>query len=217
MSLYKPRPWQPKITDGILNNKRINILANMGSGKSAATLAALRILFLFGEIRRVLIVGPKRVAQFTWPESLDTFRESFGHMTMATAVGAPEVRHAAVRGNAMIVTINFENLEWLIDNHDSFVLSTGGSISTEPATFDQLLSSCYTVWLKASPAEHMARVVAQGDRRPMGDNSEAMQDLERILVGREPMYRKADATVNTSGLDIESSLAEVLKHVSART
>ena len=65
-----------------------------------------------------------------------------------------------------------------------------------------------------APAEG---VVAQGDRRPMGDNSEAMQDLERILVGREPMYRKADATVNTSGLDIESSLAEVLKHVSART
>lgn len=108
------------------------------------------------------------------------------------------------------------SLEWLIDNHDSFVLSTGGSISTEPATFDQLLSSCFTVWLKASPADHMARVVAQGDRRPMGDNSEAMQDLERILVGREPMYRKADATVNTSGLDIESSLAEILKHVSAR-
>jgi XRE family aerobic/anaerobic benzoate catabolism transcriptional regulator len=107
------------------------------------------------------------------------------------------------------------SLEWLIDNHDSFVLSTGGSISTEPATFDQLLSSCYTVWLKASPAEHMARVVAQGDRRPMGDNSEAMQDLERILVGREPMYRKADATVNTSGLDIEHSLAELLKHVGA--
>lgn len=108
------------------------------------------------------------------------------------------------------------SLEWLIDHHDSFVLSTGGSISTEPATFDQLLSSCYTVWLKASPADHMARVVAQGDRRPMGDNSEAMQDLERILVGREPMYRRADATVNTSGLDIESSLAEILKHVSAR-
>ncbi len=105
------------------------------------------------------------------------------------------------------------SLEWLIENHESFVLSTGGSISTEPATFDQLLSSCYTVWLKASPAEHMARVVAQGDQRPMGDNREAMQDLERILIGREPMYRKADATVNTSGLDIERSLAELLKNV----
>lgn len=107
------------------------------------------------------------------------------------------------------------SLEWLIENHDSFVLSTGGSISTEPATFDHLLTSCYTVWLKASPAEHMARVVAQGDRRPMDDNREAMQDLERILIGREPMYRKADATVNTSGLTIEQSLAELLKQVSA--
>ena len=105
------------------------------------------------------------------------------------------------------------SLEWLIENHESFVLSTGGSISTEPATFDQLLSSCYTVWLKASPAEHMARVVAQGDQRPMGDNREAMQDLERILSGREPMYRKADAIVNTSGLNTEQSLAELFKNI----
>lgn len=104
-------------------------------------------------------------------------------------------------------------LDWLIENHDTFVLSTGGSISTEPATFSELLTSCYTVWLKASPAEHMARVVAQGDRRPMGDNREAMQDLERILIGREPMYRKADATVDTSGLDIEQSLIELTRQI----
>ncbi len=107
------------------------------------------------------------------------------------------------------------SLEWLVETHESFVLSTGGSISTEPATFDELLTSCYTVWLRASPSDHMARVVAQGDQRPMGDNREAMQDLERILIGREPMYRKADAIVNTSGLDIEQSLAELLKQVAA--
>jgi len=59
----------------------------------------------------------------------------------------------------------------------------------------------------------MARVVAQGDLRPMGENREAMKDLERILVGREPMYRKADAIVNTSGLDIQQSLAELLKQI----
>ena len=105
------------------------------------------------------------------------------------------------------------SLEGLLETHESFVLATGGSIATEPATFDQLLTSCYTVWLKASPAEHMARVVAQGDRRPMGDGREAMQDLERILVGREPMYRKADVTVNTTGLDVEQSLAELIKQV----
>ena len=104
-------------------------------------------------------------------------------------------------------------LEWLIETHERFVLSTGGSISTEPATFDELLSSCYTVWLKASPAEHMERVVAQGDQRPMDDNREAMKDLERILLGREPMYRKADATVNTTGQAIEQSFAELLQYV----
>lgn len=107
------------------------------------------------------------------------------------------------------------SLESLVEQHDRFVISTGGSIATEPATFDQLLSSCFTVWLKASPADHMARVIAQGDRRPMGDNREAMQDLERILVGREPMYRKSDAIVNTSGLDVEQALAELRRCVTA--
>ena len=95
------------------------------------------------------------------------------------------------------------------------MLSTGGSIATEPATFDQLLSSCFTVWLKATPVDHMARVIAQGDRRPMGDNREAMQDLERILVGREPMYRKSDAIVNTSGLDVDQALAELKRSIMA--
>ncbi len=129
--------------------------------------------------------------------------------------GTPLSEVFSLYGQAAYRRYERRSLEWLIENKDSFVLSTGGSISTEPATFDQLLSSCFTVWLKASPAEHMARVVAQGDRRPMGDNREAMQDLERILIGREPMYRKADATVNTSGLDIEQSLAELLKNVCA--
>lgn len=104
-------------------------------------------------------------------------------------------------------------LDWLIENHDGFVLAAGGSISTEPATFSELLTSCYTVWLKAAPAEHMERVIAQGDRRPMGDNREAMQDLERILIGREPMYRKADATVDTSGLDLKHSLIELTRKI----
>jgi hypothetical protein len=65
----------------------------------------------------VLIVAPKRVAQYTWPESLATFGLSFGHMRMAVAVGDAEQRHAAVRSGAHITTINFENLEWLVDNY----------------------------------------------------------------------------------------------------
>ena len=130
------------------------------------------------------------------------------------SVGTPLSVVFSLYGQAAYRRYERRALERLIETHESFVLATGGSISTEPATFDELLTSCFTVWLKASPAEHMARVVAQGDRRPMGENREAMQDLERILVGREAMYRKADATVNTSGLDIEQSLAELLKQIS---
>lgn len=117
MKHYKPRPWQPVITNGILNNRRVNVLANMGVGKSAGTLEALSHLFLFGEIRRVLIVAPKRVAKYTWPESLANFGKSFGHMTMNVAVGNEAERHAAIRTPSHIVTINFENLEWLIEHY----------------------------------------------------------------------------------------------------
>jgi XRE family aerobic/anaerobic benzoate catabolism transcriptional regulator len=85
-------------------------------------------------------------------------------------------------------------------------LATGGSLVSEPATFERLLETCWTVWLQATPAEHMSRVIAQGDMRPMAGNRESMQDLQRILAVREPLYRQADATVDTSGKPIAQSL-----------
>jgi XRE family aerobic/anaerobic benzoate catabolism transcriptional regulator len=90
-------------------------------------------------------------------------------------------------------------LDRVIAEHPRFVLATGGSIVSEPATFERLLAACWTVWLKAAPAEHMGRAVAQGDMRPMSGNRESMADLQRILAGREPLYRRADAEVDTSG------------------
>jgi XRE family aerobic/anaerobic benzoate catabolism transcriptional regulator len=65
---------------------------------------------------------------------------------------------------------------------------------------------CFTVWLRATPEEHMQRVIAQGDMRPMADNRESMSDLRRILDVREPLYRKADATINTSGGTVKESM-----------
>lgn len=100
------------------------------------------------------------------------------------------------------------------DKFERFVLATGGSIVSEPATFDELLTTCFTVWIKASPEEHMARVVAQGDHRPMIDNEEAMKDLERILSRRELMYAKADAVVDTTGATAEESFADLLATLS---
>jgi XRE family aerobic/anaerobic benzoate catabolism transcriptional regulator len=101
-------------------------------------------------------------------------------------------------------------LDRVIDEHPRFVLATGGSIVSEPSTLERLLSACWTVWLKAAPAEHMERVVAQGDMRPMAGNRESMHDLQRILAGREPLYRRADAEVDTSGRVVTASLDALL-------
>lgn len=100
-------------------------------------------------------------------------------------------------------------LEATIEGHDRAVIATGGSIVSEPATFDLLLSACFTVWIKAQPEEHMSRVVAQGDYRPMADNEEAMEDLRRILAGRVALYSKADAVVDTSGKTVGQSADEL--------
>ena len=100
-------------------------------------------------------------------------------------------------------------LERLIDGHERCVVAVGGGIVTEPDTYRLLLDRCYTVWIKAAPEEHMGRVVAQGDFRPMEGSAEAMADLKRILAAREPLYAKADAVVDTSGARAEDSLAEL--------
>jgi XRE family aerobic/anaerobic benzoate catabolism transcriptional regulator len=101
-------------------------------------------------------------------------------------------------------------LDDLLRKTPRFVLAAGGSLVSEPATFERLLATCYTVWLKAAPEDHMQRVVEQGDMRPMADNREAMDDLRRILKAREPLYRKADLVVDTSDLRIEDSVATVM-------
>jgi XRE family aerobic/anaerobic benzoate catabolism transcriptional regulator len=98
-------------------------------------------------------------------------------------------------------------LERLLDTEPRFVLATGGSIVSEAPTFERLLAACATVWISASPAEHMSRVLAQGDTRPMAGNREAMTDLERILAARNALYRRADVEVSTAGRSIDASLA----------
>src|SRR3977135_2500992 len=98
-------------------------------------------------------------------------------------------------------------LERVINSQEDIVLTVGGGIVSEPDTYNLLLLNCYTVWIKAAPEEHMARVVAQGDTRPMAGHAEAMEDLRNILAARESLYGKADAVVDTSGCSIDNSLA----------
>jgi len=93
------------------------------------------------------------------------------------------------------------------------VLATGGGIVSEPLTFDLVLSSFYTIWLKAEPEEHMARVRGQGDLRPMADNRSAMAELRTILRSREPLYARASAVVDTAGLTVDEAAARLIEAV----
>ncbi len=91
------------------------------------------------------------------------------------------------------------------------VLATGGGIVTEHETFELLRRSARTIWLKATPQEHLARVVAQGDARPMANHPNAMSDLETLLRARRPLYERADVVVDTSALGLDRSVREVVR------
>jgi XRE family aerobic/anaerobic benzoate catabolism transcriptional regulator len=120
----------------------------------------------------------------------------------------------ASHGQSTYRRLERQCLEAVIARFDRVVIATGGSLVTEPGTYDLLLSSCFVVWLSARPEEHMSRVLAQGDLRPMAEGPQAMDDLKAILESRTALYAKADATVDTSGRGETEVLAQLLAAVS---
>jgi XRE family aerobic/anaerobic benzoate catabolism transcriptional regulator len=94
-------------------------------------------------------------------------------------------------------------LEEAVQIYPEAVIAVPGGLVSDPATFNLLLSHCTTVWLHADPEDHMKRVAAQGDTRPMADSKEAMQDLKRILAGRAPFYSKAEYRLDTSAQPLQ--------------
>ena len=89
-------------------------------------------------------------------------------------------------------------LEESIQIYPEAVIATPGGIVSDAATFNLLLAHCTTVWLQAHPEDHMKRVVAQGDTRPIAASREAMDDLRNILAGRSAFYSKAEMHLDTS-------------------
>ncbi|NMG46506.1 helix-turn-helix domain-containing protein [Azoarcus communis] len=123
--------------------------------------------------------------------------------------GMPARELFALYGQAGYRRIEHRTLERLCREQDKGVISVGGGAVSQPETYDLLLSNCLTVWIKAQPEEHMARVLAQGDLRPMAGNDEAMEDLKRILQARESLYAKADTVVDTSGETVDESFMKL--------
>jgi len=96
-------------------------------------------------------------------------------------------------------------LEESIQIYSEAVIATPGGLVSDPASFNLLLAHCTTVWLQAEPEDHMRRVIAQGDMRPMAASKEAMEDLRGILSGRAPFYSKAQLRVNTSAQPLDAT------------
>ncbi len=113
--------------------------------------------------------------------------------------------------------IEKRTLDRVLKENARAIISIGGGVVSEKETYDRVLSSCLTVWVKASPEDHMSRVIAQGDFRVMGENNEAMDDLRRILEAREALYRRADIHLETSGESVDESLSTLKQAVQSET
>jgi XRE family aerobic/anaerobic benzoate catabolism transcriptional regulator len=121
-------------------------------------------------------------------------------------------------GQAGYRRLELRALTRLIASNEALVIATGGSLVTEPATFELLLRHCLTVWVRATPRLHMQRVIAQGDFRPMSELTRAMDDLHAILEARTPLYAKADLTIDTSAeTPIESAGRLAAEIIACRT
>jgi len=107
-------------------------------------------------------------------------------------------------------------LERVLAEHPQAVIATGGSLVTDPGTYELLLERCRCIWLKAAPDEHMSRVIAQGDMRPFkGENASgrpsALDEIRKLLADRDRLYVRANAVVDTSGRTVRQSLADLRK------
>ena len=127
-----------------------------------------------------------------------------------TLAGCSVAEIHALYGQSAYRRYEHRAMEEVIQRYPRAVVATPGGIVSDPATFSLLLSHCYTVWVQASPKDHMERVVAQGDTRPMLGNREAMEDLKNILESRAAFYSKADTEFDTSNMAQEPSFVALL-------
>lgn len=127
--------------------------------------------------------------------------------------GAPLAEVFALYGQEAFRRFERRALERVLAAHASAVLAVGGSVVNDPGSYQMLLDRCRCVWLKATPEEHMSRVIAQGDLRPFKGRSAALEEIRQLLKGREPLYARAGRALDTSGKPVRQSLAELRKAI----
>ncbi|HYC24856.1 MAG TPA: helix-turn-helix transcriptional regulator [Roseiarcus sp.] len=160
------------------NESRVALIGLRGAGKTTlGRIAAQRLGWTFVELNHEI----ERLAGFSVTEIFKLY-------------GQEGYRKLELRA-----------LQIVTERPPPLLLATAGGLVAEPLTFDLLLRGFDTIWVKAKPDEHMARVREQGDLRPMAAESDAMTELMAILAGREPYYARADAVLDTSGRTMKES------------
>ncbi len=143
-------------------------------------------------------LGRRLAGRLSWP-----FVELNAEIEAATGLSVGEI--FALYGQEGYRRFEQAALGAVVARPGPLVLATGGGVVADPLTYETLLSAFLTVWLKAEPEEHMARVRGQGDLRPMAGDGAAMQELRTILSSREPLYARAAATLDTAGLNVAAA------------
>ena len=169
--------------------------------------------------RRICLVGLRGAGKSTLGrlagEALDIpFAELNREIEDHAGMPVPEIM--AFYGQEGYRRLESDALDRVVATHDRVILAVAGGIVAEPATYAKLLAKFHTVWLKASPQEHMDRVRAQGDERPMAGNPEAMDQLKSILTSRESLYQRAQSMLDTSGRTEGESLRDLLTLIRSR-
>ncbi len=202
-------------------------LAQLESGRGNVSILLLRRIAHAMEVPVELLVrehdGEGRGARIALVGLRGAGKSTLG-ARLARARGVPfveldrEVEREAGTGLAEVFAMygqegfrRFERaaLARVLKDYPRAVIAAGGGIVNEPETWRMLREHCYCVWLKASPEEHMKRVLDQGDTRPFRGRAAALEEIRRLLAEREPLYARADATVDTSARPVRQSLAEL--------
>lgn len=204
---------EPRSVEYNLLVERIRRLDDAELSEASAILAQ-RFGDRVGRAARIALIGLRGAGKTTLGAMLAKqlgweFIEMSREIEAEAAVSVEEIFD--LWGQAAYRRYERRALERIISNKSRVVLATGGGLVSEPATFERLLDSFYTIWLQASPEEHWDRVIRQGDHRVEGSgDSEALVDMRRILTQRDPLYRKADAHLDTGGKTSRQALKELL-------
>ncbi len=187
--------------DDTLRRVRIAVGALLGTGGANGSGQAARST-------RVALIGLRGAGKSTLGQMLAddlgfAFVELSREIEKFAGCGIAEIQ--ALYGANAYRRYERRALEEAIQIYPEAVIATPGGMVSDPATFNQLLAHCTTVWLQADPEDHMKRVAAQGDMRPMAASKEAMQDLKGILAGRAAFYSKAEFKLDTSAQPLKAT------------